>query len=337
VVDTRIVSEVEIRTGSFIDSPAQVGGYPTYSGGTAPADMDQDGMPDSWEAANGLNANDASDRNGDANGNGYTNVEDYLNQLTSSQSSAGESGTGLEYTLYNGKTISGPSIETGVDATIDFNWQSGGKGPGLPSNNFSVRWTGQVQPEHSETYTFYTQADDGTRLWVNGTLLIDDWTNHAVREKQGQITLQAGQKYDIKLEYFENGGKAVCKLLWSSPSQSKQIIPSVNLFSPDVSNARSSDQPFAKPGYAVEDQEVSSVNIFPNPSSQGAFTVRGLPENSQLRMYDIQGRAVPITQQATGEQRVQLLPVSALPPGIYVVQIRQPKGQLWQRKVTVGE
>ena len=337
-VDTRVVSEVESRTGSFIDSPAQVGGYPAYSPGTAPADTDQDGMSDAWEVANGLNKNDASDRNGDANGNGYTNVEEYLNELVASGTTGNNgSDTGLKYTLYNNKTLSGSSIKTDVDATVNFDWQSGSKAAGLPSDNFSVRWTGQVQPEHSETYAFYTQADDGTRLWVNGTLLIDDWTNHAVREKQGQITLQADQKYDIKLEYFENGGNAVCKLLWSSPSQSKQVIPSAKLFPPDASNAKNSNQPLVKPNPSIEDQKASPINLFPNPSTQGAFTVRGLSENSQVRMYDIQGRAVPVTQQVVSEQQVQLLPDSALPKGLYVVQIRQPNGKLWQRKVAVGE
>ena len=337
-VDTRVVSEVESRTGSFIDSPAQVGGYPAYSGGTAPADTDQDGMSDAWEVANGLNKNDASDRNGDANGNGYTNVEEYLNELVAGGTTGSNGlGTGLKYALYSNKSLSGSTAASGTDAKVCFNWQSGGKAAGLPSDNFSVRWVGQVQPEHSETYTFYTQADDGTRLWVNGTLLIDDWTNHAVREKSGKITLQAGQKYAIKLEYFENGGKAVCKLLWSSPSQSKQVIPSANLFAPNVNSARSLDQPPVKLNRSDPENETSGISLFPNPSTQGAFTVRGLSENSQIRMYDIQGRAVPVTQQVVSEQQVQLLPDSALPSGLYVVQIRQPNGKLWQRKVVVGE
>ena len=59
----------------------------------------------------------------------------------------------------------------------------GGAAPdGVPvgADNFSVRWSGQVEPRFTETYTFYTQTDDGARLWVNGVQLVNDWTDHGV-------------------------------------------------------------------------------------------------------------------------------------------------------------
>ncbi|PLS76840.1 MAG: hypothetical protein CYG59_26950, partial [Chloroflexi bacterium] len=59
-------------------------------------------------------------------------------------------------------------------------------------DSFSVRWQGYVVPRYTETYTFYTTNDDGARLWVNGQQLVNDWTSHAARENQGQITLTAG-------------------------------------------------------------------------------------------------------------------------------------------------
>src|SRR5262245_7606893 len=57
-----------------------------------------------------------------------------------------------------------------IDPIISFNWQTTAAGPGVGPDNFSVRWTGQVIPRYSETYTFYTRSDDGVRLWVNGQL-----------------------------------------------------------------------------------------------------------------------------------------------------------------------
>jgi hypothetical protein len=71
--------EVGVRVG-FITNPAQVGGYPNYTGKPY-ADTDGDGLPDSWETAHGLNPNDASDAVGDLNGDGYTNIEDFINGL----------------------------------------------------------------------------------------------------------------------------------------------------------------------------------------------------------------------------------------------------------------
>jgi len=64
----------------FITSPSEVGGYPKYEG-TPYADGDADGLPDTWETAHGLNPKDASDATTDLNGDGYTNIEDFINGL----------------------------------------------------------------------------------------------------------------------------------------------------------------------------------------------------------------------------------------------------------------
>jgi pectate lyase len=79
--DERIVRDVRNGTGRIIDSPDEVGGYPSYSAGVAPLDSDGDGMPDEWERHEGLNPRNASDGNTDLDGDGYTNVEEYLHSL----------------------------------------------------------------------------------------------------------------------------------------------------------------------------------------------------------------------------------------------------------------
>lgn len=78
-VDERIVNDIINGTGKMIDHPDDVGGWPTLSSGTAPADSDHDGMPDDWESLYGFNLDDPSDGPEDADGDGYTNVEEYLN------------------------------------------------------------------------------------------------------------------------------------------------------------------------------------------------------------------------------------------------------------------
>ncbi|MHC4250525.1 MAG: PA14 domain-containing protein, partial [Planctomycetota bacterium] len=111
--------------------------------------------------------------------------------------------------------------------------------PALPmgSDGFSARWSGEVQPRHSEEYTFYTRTDDGVRLWVDGKLIIDKWVNQGATEHAGKIELAAGKRYDIKMEYFENTGDAVARLSWSSPSQEKEVVPTERLF-PDAGGTR---------------------------------------------------------------------------------------------------
>jgi glucose/arabinose dehydrogenase len=136
-------------------------------------------------------------------------------------------GTGLRGEYFSNLGFTG-LVMTRIDPTIDFIWQ-GGAPTGMDGNTFSVRWTGRVQAAFSETYTFYTQSDDGVRLWVNGVLLINNWTNHANREDRASISLTAGQSYSVRLEYFENTGSAVMRLLWSSPSTAKAVIPTARL------------------------------------------------------------------------------------------------------------
>ncbi len=138
-------------------------------------------------------------------------------------------GTGLTGDYYDNMDFTGAKV-TRTDATVNFNWGSGVPVAGIGADTFSTRWTGQVQPQFSETYTFYTTSDDGVRLWVNGTQVINNWTDHGPTENSGTIALVGGQKYDIRMEYHENGGAAVATLSWSSPSQAKQIIPQTRLY-----------------------------------------------------------------------------------------------------------
>jgi pectate lyase len=79
-VDERIVNDVRNGTGSIIDDPSEVGGWPELAAGTAPLDTDHDGMPDEWENLYDFDPHDPSDGPADADGDGYTNVEEYLNR-----------------------------------------------------------------------------------------------------------------------------------------------------------------------------------------------------------------------------------------------------------------
>src|SRR5689334_18402595 len=123
---------------------------------------------------------------------------------------------------------------TVVDPNIDFNDLE----PILDSlteqnDHNTIRWTGQIQPQYSETYTFYMIGDNGFRLWVNNQLIIDHWVDDFDNPQTSTpIALQAGQKYDIKVEFFEDFGGSNLHLSWSSPSQPKQIVPNSALYLP---------------------------------------------------------------------------------------------------------
>ena len=114
------------------------------------------------------------------------------------------------------------------DAVIDFTWGPATT-PDLSNGFYTVRWTGQVQPQYSETYFFETRTDDGVKLWVNDQLLIDRWQNQSSTTWTNAITLVADVRYNIRMEYFNRGGSARARLSWFSPSQPKQVIPANRL------------------------------------------------------------------------------------------------------------
>jgi PA14 domain/Pectate lyase superfamily protein len=141
-----------------------------------------------------------------------------------------DAGNGLRGDYYNSANLTGFKKASIISPTVNFNWGKGSPDAAIAPNTFSARWIGQVQPKTSGIYTFYTQADDGIQLWVNGQRLISNLTKDTVSESKGTIALIAGQKYDIKLKYYENTGSAAAKLLWSSLGQAKEIIPQSQLF-----------------------------------------------------------------------------------------------------------
>lgn len=118
-IDTRIIYETLTGTAQYegasgrgpgiIDTQSDVGGWPLLESATPPDDTDHDGMPDEWEDANGLNKNDAADRNGDLDGDGYTNLEDYLNSLVDD----------FEYMLRPVHF----TVDTIIDMAVTLNWQ----------------------------------------------------------------------------------------------------------------------------------------------------------------------------------------------------------------------
>lgn len=122
-------------------------------------------------------------------------------------------------------------IATRIDETVDFNWKDQAPAIGVNHDHFSASWTGQIQPLFSETYTIHVQAQGGVRLWIDHRLLIDDWDRTDKMNRKGTITLEAGKRYDIQLEYQNSDDDhSRIKLMWESPSQEEAVIPKTSLY-----------------------------------------------------------------------------------------------------------
>ena len=153
--------------------------------------------------------------------------------------SSGGTGTGLRGEFYNDPDdtaypledpFTGSPVLTRTDGTVDFDWARNSPASQVSPDYFSVKWSGQVQAPVSGTYTFTVTGDDGVRLFLNGQLIIDGWTDQYPTSYSHTITLTAGTLYDIELHYYEHGGDASCRLHWSYPGQPLQTIPSSQLY-----------------------------------------------------------------------------------------------------------
>ncbi len=142
--------------------------------------------------------------------------------------SAGPGATGLIGEYYDNIDFTGTLLQR-IDPAVDFDWANGSPDPSMGVDDYSIRWTGWLRPDVSETYTFYTQTDDGVRLWIDDQLVIDKWIDQAVTEWSGTIALQAGVEVSVRMEFYERGGQAVARLFYSAPGVVKQVIPADHL------------------------------------------------------------------------------------------------------------
>lgn len=221
-------------------------------------------------------------------------------------------GTGLTGTYFNGMNFE-TEVATQTDAVIDFNWGTGAPVERVNADAFSVRWTGRIQPRYSGKYTFYSTCDNAARLWINNELVIDKWSGSPGITYTGTISLTAGQKYNIKAEYFENDNQANCKLEWASAFQSREVIPYCQLYKDTAATG------------LLNVSVLSGIKVYPNTVRQGFINIETENQGDEvinLTIYDICGKAL-INQNIMEEK--QQLNVSGLSKGIYLLSFRTKK------------
>lgn len=134
---------------------------------------------------------------------------------------------GLNAEYFTNMNLEGKPAKVVVDNEVNFMWNDKGPFEDFPENNFSVRWTGYLKPDKSETYTFDVGSDDGVRLYIDDELVINDWSDHAYLTNSFTKDLKAGQLYKIKLEYYERGGGAIVKFGWRKPND-ELLVDAIN-------------------------------------------------------------------------------------------------------------
>ena len=141
--------------------------------------------------------------------------------MTPSNTSQGENGLWAEY--FPNLELKGKPVLTRCDNQIDFNWGYDSPHPALhrvdDRNLFSIRWTGKLLPPKTGLYHLRLINNDGIRVYIDGKLLVDNWKKNRLKFNGGSVELTGGNAYDIKIEYFFDGGISIVKFGWEIPGQ----------------------------------------------------------------------------------------------------------------------
>jgi hypothetical protein len=115
--------------------------------------------------------------------------------------------------LFDNRKLSGSPDLVRYDAAIDFDWEDGGPGGGMPADDFSVRWT-RTLGFTSGSYRFYASCDDGVRIFVDSSRVVDAWQDQKLpNTRSGGIFLGSGQ-HTVVVEYYQHGGEASAHVWW---------------------------------------------------------------------------------------------------------------------------
>lgn len=126
---------------------------------------------------------------------------------------APQSDSNWQAQYWNNTNLSGTPVLQRSEAAIDYDWGGGSPDPKVNKDNFSARWTRNIDLA-AGTYRFSATSDDGIRVWVDGVLIIDAWNDHVVNTFTADRAFASGS-HAVKVEYYEHGGGAIVKLVWA--------------------------------------------------------------------------------------------------------------------------
>jgi beta-glucosidase len=169
---------------------------------------------------------------------------------------------GLNGEYYDNKTLSGSPVYDSISKHINFYWNGSPGIPGLGSDNFSVRWSGFLVPPSDDDYIFSVSSDDGFRLYIDGNVVMQSWSDHATIMVNKKIRLKAGRNYHVVLEYYENSGTAEIRLGYQSVS---------SFGAEAIQLAASSDIAVVCAGYGSNYEGEGWDRTFSLPSGQSDF------------------------------------------------------------------
>jgi beta-glucosidase len=161
-----------------------------------------------------------------------------------------EGGPGVRAEYFSNQNVTGTPTLVRTERNLEYDFTA----PQVPElgSSFSVRWTGTLRPPATAGYRLGVAARDGIRLYLDGSLLIDDWARHPARTVTAPVQLQAGHAYKLVVEHYQSRDDSSVHLVWAPP----------DLLAPAIQAAKSADAVVAFVGISpqLEGEEMTDVS-----------------------------------------------------------------------------
>lgn len=181
-----------------------------------------------------------------------------------------------------------------VDSQIAYKRADGAFGGTKLRDYYFVRWTGVVRVPRNGKITFFTESDDGSRLFIDGKAVVKNGGVHEMREERGEVNLKAGD-HAIRVEFFDNFGHAGCVVSWEAEGMAKAAIPAEALF--HRKSATPKEEELKGIELAVSDRialkEVGE-KVEGKPPAEGAFAVDEKIVPKGAKPPDVVGRVTDV-------------------------------------------
>jgi len=211
-------------------------------------------------------------------------------------------GDGLNATYFNGSNWD-TDVLSRIDSNINFDWGLNSPATEINIDHFSANWKGYILPLYTDVYNFSIISDNGRRLKIKNTIIIDHLSGDWDKEYVGSIHLTAGVQSPIEIDYFEEVGGANIKMYWWSNNQNKQIVPQSQLSTTLTSGIKSSSSE-------------SKVLVYLNPA-QNTVTVRTPKSMNSLHILNSVG--LTVQNNKINNTKDFTCQIESLPAGVYFI------------------
>lgn len=147
---------------------------------------------------------------------------DFMPEIIYTDETLQEKGLRAEY--YTNHDLKGNPVLRRTEKKINYSWTGGTSIEGISKEHYSVRWSGIIAPSETAEYEFVAGGDDGYRMYINDELVVNEWKRGGFRTSTVVKTFQAGTKYRVRFEYFQNGGGAAACFTWKRKNETRDLF-----------------------------------------------------------------------------------------------------------------